>query len=222
MQSTQQEIDFYKQQLEQDASSRAFVPLAECYRRIGEYEQAMTYLKQGLEFHPHYLGAKIALARVYFEYGELPLAEEILSEAVRFVPDNILVLRILSQIYVLQQQHEQALPLLKRLLSLEPQDEKALALVNSIQSVVRDKPDQDEVARAPESKPMMATQTATLAQMYEEQGHHDKAQSIYQNLTPTSQDAHAVVTSETTSATKVSQLQTLLSRIQERRRSHEF
>jgi hypothetical protein len=51
--------------------SRIFVGLAEEYRRAGRFADALAILRNGLEAHPTYLSARIAIARLYQETGHV-------------------------------------------------------------------------------------------------------------------------------------------------------
>ena len=46
--------------------SLAFAPLAESYRRLGMYPEALKILKKGLSLHSRYLPAQVVLAHVYY------------------------------------------------------------------------------------------------------------------------------------------------------------
>ena len=98
--SLQDKISKYKEQLAKDPKSRAFVPLADAYRQMGECEEAISIAKEGVSHHPHYVGGKMALARASYEYGDTDVAQELLEAVLRTSPDNLLANRILAEIYV--------------------------------------------------------------------------------------------------------------------------
>ena len=150
--SIEADIEKYEKQLLDDPKSRVFVPLSDCYRRLGRYDEAITVAKQGLEVHPNYFGAKVALARSYFENGEIEPAKGLLESILTFAPDNLLATRILSQIYVLEGHKEKAIPCLKRLLALEPQDEQAKAQLEALERNQTDAPAQDVTTEEEPSK----------------------------------------------------------------------
>ena len=52
---------------EKAPDSLAFAPLAESYRRLGMYPEALKVLKKGLSLHSRYLPAQVVLAHVYYD-----------------------------------------------------------------------------------------------------------------------------------------------------------
>lgn len=198
-------IKKYSTQLAQDPKSRAFVPLADAYRALGRYDEAIGVAEEGLKNHPHYLGGKVALARAYFENGDAEKAQGLLENVLRTAPDNLLANRILVDIYLASGEASKALPVLKRILAMDPSDARAQEQLREAQS--------GPVESAPTMKPLSAPEvtvspatpavestvlsakpepvsttatagikTATLAEMYLSQGHVDQALGVYQDL----------------------------------------
>ena len=58
-------IESLKQRLLRDPLSRAFLQLAEEYRKAGLFSEAIRTCMEGLERHPHDHTARIALGRTY-------------------------------------------------------------------------------------------------------------------------------------------------------------
>jgi tetratricopeptide (TPR) repeat protein len=79
--------------------SRIFVGLAEEYRRAGRYEEALTTLQKGLEAHPTYLSAQIALARLYQETWRTDEAIEAFLKVLAMDRENLVAAKALSQLY---------------------------------------------------------------------------------------------------------------------------
>jgi DNA-binding SARP family transcriptional activator len=63
-----------RQRWERDPKSRAFLQLAEEYRRAGRLDDAVHVLQAGLQEHPTYLSAQVALGRCLMDSG-LPVWE---------------------------------------------------------------------------------------------------------------------------------------------------
>ena len=64
-------IESLKDRIARDPFSRAFLQLAEEYRKEGRFAEAIDVCLQGLERHPSYHTARIALGRTYLESGDV-------------------------------------------------------------------------------------------------------------------------------------------------------
>ena len=83
-----------------DPSSRIFVQLAEEYRRAGRLAEAITVLEQGLQSHPSYLSALVALGRCRLESGDPARAVEVLEQAVVHDPAQLVANKLLVEAYL--------------------------------------------------------------------------------------------------------------------------
>ena len=93
--------------------SRIFVGLAEEYRRAGRYEDALNTLKKGLESHPTYLSAQIALARLYQETWRTQEAIDAFSKVLAMDRENLVAAKALSELYESSQNPVEAIKKLK-------------------------------------------------------------------------------------------------------------
>src|SRR5262245_2780270 len=82
-----------------DPASIAFAALAEEYRRIGRYEEAIDTCRTGLQRHPAYLSARVTLGRSLIETGEFEAAREELETVLKSAPENLAAIRGLAQIH---------------------------------------------------------------------------------------------------------------------------
>jgi tetratricopeptide (TPR) repeat protein len=234
------EIRKHVEALAADPKSRAFVPLADIYRKLGRYEEALSVAKEGLSHHPHYLGGKMALARVCFEYGDLDPAGELLEEILTFAPDNLLGNRLLAQIHLLQNDPGKARPLVRQLLLLDPNDpwakrqstflEKEVPPPAPVISTMVESPPVEPTIVEEKSTPPVPTRTVTLAELYRSQGHDDRALEIYRELLRSDPGNPSLVRAVgelergreevpgLSSLRRGALLETLLGRIRERRR----
>jgi len=87
-------------QLAKDPKSKAFIPLAEEYIRLGRLKEAVAVLEEGLKVYPNFITALVALGRAYQLMGEAAKAKSLLEESIRLSPDNLVAHRSLAQIYV--------------------------------------------------------------------------------------------------------------------------
>jgi tetratricopeptide (TPR) repeat protein len=87
-----------------DPASIAFAALAEEFRRVGRYEEAIEACRTGLQRHPAYLSARVTLGRALIETGDFDGAREELQTVLRSAPENLAAIRGLAQIHERQGQ----------------------------------------------------------------------------------------------------------------------
>jgi tetratricopeptide (TPR) repeat protein len=92
-------VEALKEKMARDPFSRAFLQLAEEYRRAGEYEEAIKVCLDGLQRHPTYHTARITLGRTYLECGNLEEARRTLGEVVAIAPENHLAAKLLAEVH---------------------------------------------------------------------------------------------------------------------------
>jgi tetratricopeptide (TPR) repeat protein len=92
-------LEELRRRVQADPASIAFAALAEEYRRIGHYEQAIETCRVGLQRHPAYLSARVTLGRALIEIGEYEGAKEELETVLRSAPENLAAIRGLAQIH---------------------------------------------------------------------------------------------------------------------------
>lgn len=97
-----------RQRWERDPKSRAFLQLAEEYRRAGRLDDAVHVLQAGLEEHPTYLSAQVALGRCLMESGLPEAAAEILERAVARDPTQLVANKLLVEAYLAKGQAAKA------------------------------------------------------------------------------------------------------------------
>jgi len=82
-----------------DPASVVFAALAEEYRRLGRYEDAVAVCREGLERHPAYLSARVTLGRALIDAGAFDEARAELERVLDTAPENLAALRALSEIH---------------------------------------------------------------------------------------------------------------------------
>jgi tetratricopeptide (TPR) repeat protein len=179
-------IDALRRKLQEEPESKLFLQLAEAYRQAGEFEEAVETCRKGLEKHPCYHSARVSLGRLYLETGRPDEAKRELETVLQDVPDNLLASRLLEQI-----RNEPA----------EPASPPAAVVAGGGTPPV---PDTDPkpvtpgggtaAAGVPESrerrpadrtmprKEQEPFETETLAEIYLEQGHRDRAVRIFERI----------------------------------------
>jgi tetratricopeptide (TPR) repeat protein len=91
-------IEELRRRVQADPASIAFAALAEEFRRVGRFEDAIETCRTGLQRHPAYLSARVTLGRALLETGDYTGAREELETVLRSAPENLAAIRGLEQI----------------------------------------------------------------------------------------------------------------------------
>jgi tetratricopeptide (TPR) repeat protein len=126
------EIDRLATQLAKDPQSKAFLPLAEEYCKVGMWEEAVSVLEEGLRYYPGFITAMVVLGRAYDQLNQPTKAKAVLEGAVKQSPDNLRAHRTLIKIYAAQGLKEEALISCRVILTMNPKDEEALSVQASL------------------------------------------------------------------------------------------
>src|SRR5512143_257466 len=126
------EIDRLATQLAKDPHSKAFLPLAEEYCKVGMWEEAVAVLEDGLKYYPGFITAMVALGRAYDQLKQPTNARAVREGAVKLSPDNLRAHRTLIKIYAVQGLTEAALQSCNVILAMNPRDEEALSVQASL------------------------------------------------------------------------------------------
>jgi tetratricopeptide (TPR) repeat protein len=82
-----------------DPASIAFAALAEEYRRMGNYAEAIETCRVGLQRHPSYLSARVTLGRALMETAQYDDARQELELVLKRAPENLAAIRALAEIH---------------------------------------------------------------------------------------------------------------------------
>ncbi len=126
----------YLAQFEKDPKSKVFAPLAEAYRRLGMYDEALTVLQKGLVHHPEYTTALVTLAHCYFDTGKFDKAYEVLSPLVPHQLENYTLQHLYGEVCLKLNFKEEALQTFKYLLFVNPRDESVSKAVLELEEKV--------------------------------------------------------------------------------------
>ena len=91
-------IEELRRRVQADPASIAFAALAEEFRRIGNYAEAVETCRTGLQRHPAYLSARVTLGRALIETADYDGAREELETVLLSAPENLAALRGLDEI----------------------------------------------------------------------------------------------------------------------------
>lgn len=142
-------IERYQIMLDKDPRSQVFAPLAEAYRKMDLLEEAFRICVRGVQFHPHFAGGRIALAKIFIEKEDLESARKELEKAIEFSSDNILAHQLLGEIHLKLKKPKEALRSYKMVLFLAPNNERAMKAVHKLESLTADEYDDDLFAMKP-------------------------------------------------------------------------
>ena len=114
----------------------AFAQLAEEYRRVGEFEEAVAICRAGLPFHPDYLSARVTLGRALTELGRLDEAKTELQLVLAKAPDNLAANRAMAEIHQQRGEMPEALAYYRKALQLAHYDPELEHAVERITNAV--------------------------------------------------------------------------------------
>jgi tetratricopeptide (TPR) repeat protein len=116
------DIKKYEDILLNDPNSYCFAQLSELYRKIGLLDDAIFVAKRGIEAHPDYVGGHLALGRAYFDKGQKANSRDVLELVVRMTPENYTAQKLLSRLYLEQNDIDLTKKTLQAVLELNPDD----------------------------------------------------------------------------------------------------
>jgi len=92
-------VEELKRRVQRDPASIAFAALAEEFRKLGMFGEAIETCRAGLQRHPAYISARVTLGRALVEVGEFDEASIELEQALRNAPENLAAIRALADIH---------------------------------------------------------------------------------------------------------------------------
>jgi tetratricopeptide (TPR) repeat protein len=87
-------LEYYRLLFKNHPRKKYFVPLAEIYRSLECFDEALEILKEGLKYHPEYIIARALLAQTYFQMGYFVQANHEAHKAIESDFENIAALKI--------------------------------------------------------------------------------------------------------------------------------
>lgn len=193
----------YIEMLVKDPYSTVFAALSDIYRTFGLHEEAVVVAQKGSEMVPTYAPGFVALGRALAEKEDPAGASDAYRQALSIDPVNLAALTGLASSCLGCGQNDEALALLTQAQSIDPDDEvvkqlypvvKKLAVIHTsaaspivqssfappleVTNVVEDESSDRVVSTA--SLPPIAT--ATLADIYIQQGFFERALKVFSDL----------------------------------------
>ncbi len=183
-------IGSYLQIVAKDPSSTAFVPLAEAYRQIGLLDDALEAARLGTKMLPHFSPGFSTMGRILGQMGRIDEAMSAYAKALSIDRQSQSALVGLARLHLIRGERDLARNILKQAEGFHPDDEKisdmlvALDLPRPWQEIkqasqTQEPPPKKEVLPAEPAEPIP---TATLAEIYAQQGLVEKAARVYEDI----------------------------------------
>jgi len=115
---------------------RYFAPLANEYRKIGDFEQAIFICQEFLPQQPGHMSGHIVYGQALFESGRHDEARSVFETALALDPENLIALRHLGDIARAHGDTETAGAWYRRVLDSDPRNEEIAGILNSLESEV--------------------------------------------------------------------------------------
>ena len=103
---------------------RYFAPLANEYRKIGDFEQAIFICQEFLPQQPGHMSGHIVYGQALFETGRHDEARSVFETALALDPENLIALRHLGDIARAHGDNETARAWYRRVLESDPRNEE--------------------------------------------------------------------------------------------------
>jgi tetratricopeptide (TPR) repeat protein len=128
------EIEKLERRWKENPQGTVFAPLAEVYRKDGQYEKARDVLRIGLESNPGHIPGNIVLGRCCLDLKEDGAAEAAFVHVLELDAENVIALKALADITERQQRLAESEQWLRQLAAVDPSNDEAreqLARVNA-------------------------------------------------------------------------------------------
>lgn len=146
-------IERYQKIYDENPRSQVFAILAEGYRKMGLFDQALKIAKSGLTYHPRMSSGYLVLGRVYLDRDDLNKAVIPLQEVVKLAPENILAHQLLAEAYLKLKKPKEALSAYKMVMLVSPNDPIAASAIKKLESLTADEYGADLFALVHEYEP---------------------------------------------------------------------
>ena len=113
--------------------------LAEEYRKVGRFKDALSALQKGLLAHPGYIAAQVALGRVYVEANQATDAIATFTKVLAADPANLVAAKSLADIHMSRRDNLEALKKYKLYRAISG-DRKVDAVIAELEPLVAPKP----------------------------------------------------------------------------------
>ena len=120
----------YEERLARDPTSLAFAPLADAYRKAGRIADAVRLCREGLARFPHYVTARLILAKALLDGGDPDGAMEEVQAILESSPREAQAHRLAGDLYRRAGALGDAVSHLEQAVRLDPGDRDSRALLD--------------------------------------------------------------------------------------------
>jgi tetratricopeptide (TPR) repeat protein len=120
----------YEERLARDPTSLAFAPLADAYRKTGRVQDAIRLCREGLERFPHYVTARLILAKALLDEGNPDGALSEVRAILEASPHEAQAHRLAGDLYRRAGALADAVGHLEQAVRLDPGDRESRALLD--------------------------------------------------------------------------------------------
>jgi tetratricopeptide (TPR) repeat protein len=170
-----------------DAMPRSFARLADVYRMERRFDEAESMIRAGLREYPDYASARMVLAMIYYDQGQIEPALIELHTALKCEPGNIRALKLVADIHWESEEYSLARSYYRQVLQLDRYCPDARARISrksrtgSRNAAEEQQPRGQEGPAVPEANGA-ALNTVTLARLYASQGHVGLARQVCEGI----------------------------------------
>ena len=131
-----EELKVLEERIKANPKSRSFLQLAEAYIESGRKKEALELLKNGEEYYPYYLAARIAYGKLLREEGEADRSLEQFEFVNRTIPDNLIALKNLAPLYLDKSRLPEAKAMATAALALSPGDPEMTEIIQKVDTLL--------------------------------------------------------------------------------------
>jgi tetratricopeptide (TPR) repeat protein len=124
-------LDELKRRVQRDPASISFAALAEEYRRLGRFDEAIATCRAGLQRHPAYVSARVTLGRALLEMGDYDSAAVELEQVLQVAPENLAAIRALAEIHRRRGEMPEVVPVMEDDVEPAPAPQPPIPVVTS-------------------------------------------------------------------------------------------
>lgn len=173
--TTESAIRRHEARLAKDLTALTFASLADAYRKAGRIKEAIALCQEGLGRYPHYLTARLILARALLADGNEEGALAELTALVAQAPDDLQCHRLLADLYLKRGNPDKAMEHLEQVVAMDPADKEARTALDLLKGAGPDGPGHG-LKRLLEDDTFV---TATFGNLCLQQGFLDEAAQIF-------------------------------------------